>query len=195
MRRGLVNYRLLIINKKNEHEFSAIKTLDELKEKRAGLNDGWTTYSIMEKQKFNIVDIDDYDGMFNILSVNRFDYLLRGVNEIFDEVDQRLMYNPELVIEPDLAIYIPSITYVFVSKREPRIARRLQRGLELMSTSGDLDRIFDTFYSESLHKAELDKRKILYMENSNLPLTVPLNEDHFWFDVDFLKKRIEFINQ
>lgn len=188
VRRGLVSYRLLIINKKNKKEFSTINTLDELKEKRAGLNDGWTTYPIMENQHFNIVDVDDYDGMFNMLSVNRFDYLLRGVNEIFEEIDQHLAYNSDLMIEPNLAIYIPSITYIFVSKREPRIARRLQRGLELMSTNGDLERIFETFYADSLRKAELDKRKVLYIKNPSLPATVPLNEDHLWFDAGFFKK-------
>lgn len=188
VRRGLVSYRLLIINKKSKKEFSTINTLDELKEKHAGLNDGWTTYPIMENQHFNIVDVDDYDGMFNMLSVNRFDYLLRGVNEIFEEVDQHLAYNSDLMIEPNLAIYIPSITYVFVSKREPRIARRLQRGLELMSTNGDLERIFETFYADSLRKAELDKRKILYIKNPSLPATAPLNEGHLWFDTGFFKK-------
>lgn len=187
VRRGLVSYRLLIINKKNEKEFSTIDTLEELKEKRAGLNDGWTTYPIMEDQNFNIVDVDDYDGMFNMLSVNRFDYLLRGVNEIFEEVDQRSEYNSDLMIEPNLAIYIPSITYVFVSKREPRIARRLQRGLELMSINGDIKRIFNTFYADALRKAELDKRKILYIKNPNLPASVPLDEDDLWFDANLLK--------
>ena len=195
VRRGLVSYRLLIINKKNEKEFSTIKTLDELKSKRAGLNDGWTTYSIMENQKFNIVDVDDYDGMFNMLSVNRFDYLLRGVNEIFEEINQRLAYSSDLMIEPNLAVFIPSITYVFVSKREPRIARRLQRGLELMAKNGDLERIFDTFYADSLRKAELDKRKILYINNPNLPNTVPLDKGHLWFDSDIFKKEIKNIEQ
>lgn len=187
VRRGLVSYRLLIIDKKNKKEFSTIDTLDELKAKRAGLNDGWTTYSIMEDQNFNIVDVDDYDGMFNMLSVNRFDYLLRGVNEVFEEVDQRSEYNSDLMIEPNLAVYIPSITYVFVSKREPRIARRLQRGLELMSINGDLERIFNTFYADALRKAELDKRKILYIKNPDLPANVPLDVDHFWFDAGLLK--------
>lgn len=186
VRRGLISYRLLIINKKDAKEFSTISTLDELKEKRAGVNNGWTTYSIMEEQNFNIVDVDDYDGMFNMLSVNRFDYLLRGVNEVFEEVDLRSEYNSDLMIEPNLAIYIPSVTYVFVSKREPRIARRLQRGLELMSTNGELKRIFDTFYADSLRKAKLDKRKILYVENPNLPATAPLNIDHLWFDTNSL---------
>ena len=195
VRRGLVSYRLLIINKKNAKEFSTINTLDELKAKRAGLNDGWTTYSIMENQNFNIVDVDDYDGMFNMLSVNRFDYLLRGVNEIFEEVDQRSAYNSNLMIEPNLAIYIPSITYVFVSKREPRIARRLQRGLELMSTNGDLERIFDTFYADSLRKAQLDKRKIFHIKNPDLPATVPLNVDHLWFDADFFRKERNKVEQ
>lgn len=191
VRRGLVSYRLLIINKKDAKEFSTISTLDELKEKRAGVNNGWTTYPIMENQHFNIVDVDDYDGMFNMLSVNRFDYLVRGVNEVFEEIDQRKVYSSNLMIEPNLAIYIPAITYVFVSKREPRIARRLQRGLELMSINGDLERIFDTFYADSLRKAELDKRKILYIENPSLPTTAPLHIDHLWFDTHLLKTKKE----
>lgn len=190
VRRGLVSYRLLIINSATAEEFAQINTVDELRKKRAGLNDGWTTYQIMEKQKFDIVNVADYDGMFNMLSVKRFDYLLRGVNEIFDEVDQRLMYNPELMIEPHLAVYLPSVTYVFVSKREPRIARRLQRGLEIMSTNGDLERIFDKFYGPSLKKAELDKRTIITIDNPDLPKSVPIEKKHLWFDVEVFKARM-----
>lgn len=187
LRKGLVSYRLLLVNKKNLGLFEGIKTAAQLKTLRAGLNDGWTTYQIMEQQHFNIVKLNDYEGMFNMLEVNRYDYLLRGVNEIFGEIDGHKIRNPDLVIEPNLAVYIPSATYIFVSKNEPRLARRLRKGLKTMITNGQLDRLFDEFYRENLERAALHKRTIIHIENPLLPAKVPLTEKQYWFDAENYK--------
>lgn len=180
VRRGLVSYRLLLIHEDSKELFSKVNTVEELKRLRAGLNDGWTSYEVMKRQDFKIVKVGGYDGMFNMLSVRRYDYLLRGVNEVFDEIKARQDYNKNLIIEPRLAVYMPSATYIFVSKQEPRLAKRLKEGLEIMVANGELERIFSKYYSANLEKAQLENRKILYIDNPLLPDTVPWDNKALW---------------
>ncbi len=188
VRRGLVSYRLLLVNKKNLGIFKGVRSAEQLKQLRAGLNDGWTTYEIMNSQGFEIVKLNDFEGMFNMLQVNRYDYLLRGVNEVFGELEMRKERNPSLVLEPNLAVYIPSATYIFVSKKAPRIARRLREGLQKMVENGQLEALFNEFYKENLLKAELHKRTIIKLNNPTLPSGVPLKQKEYWFDINDYKQ-------
>lgn len=64
-----------------------------------------------------------------MLNHDRFDFLPRGVNEIFEEYALRKDLLENVIIEPHLALYIPGATYVFVSPKYPELAERLEIGL------------------------------------------------------------------
>ena len=182
VRRGLVSYRLMLTNKMNQKKIERITNVDYLKEMSVGLNDGWSTYTIMNDQSFKIFPVDDYNGMFGMLSANRFDYIPRGVNEVFGELEQQADSSSNLLIADNVALYIPSATYIFVSKQAPRLAKRLEAGLTKMVENGDLKDIFYRFYGESIVKAQLQNRKILRLENPFLPKETPLKNKDFWYD-------------
>ena len=180
VRRGLVSYRLLVIHENARELFEKVETIDDLKKLRAGLNDGWTTYDIMKAQDFNIVKLGSYNGMFNMLSLRRYDYLLRGVNEVYGDMEARTSHKNNLIIEPRLAIFIPTVTYLFVSKKEPRLAKRLTEGLQSMVDDGSLERLVNKHYAVSIAKAELEKRKILYIPHPDSPASIPWNNKKLW---------------
>lgn len=184
VRRGLVSYRLLLINKGTEHLFKNVETLDDLKNIRVGIDTAWATYKTVFHHNFNVVPVADYDSMFNMLSRKRFDYIPRSINEIFDELDRHSSKNFKFSIEPSLVLYLPSATYIFVSNKSPRIAQRLHLGLNMMVDNGDLEKIFDEFFSDQLIKADLKNRKVIYIPNPYLPFKTPMKNKKLWFSPD-----------
>ena len=181
LRRGLLNYRLLVINRDESHLFENISNIDELKTLKAGLVRGWATTSIFEQEGFKIEIVNDFDGMFRMLAQHRFHFTVRGVNEIFDELSQRKAKLGKLIPAPNIALYIPSPTYLFVSPKFPRLAKRLEKGLELMVEDGTLERIFHQYFADDIERAELADRHIIYFDNPYLPENTPLDNKKLWY--------------
>lgn len=161
IRKGITSYRLLLVHKNSLDSFLNITTLDQLKTKTVGLEQSMTTYGYMKSLDFNVFDVADYDSMFKMLEAQRFDFTPRTVNEIYEEMDVKSHLFNELVILPGLALYMPSTTYLFVSKSEPRLAERLSKGLEIIIKTGKLDEIFNSHFGESIAKANLINRRII----------------------------------
>lgn len=182
VRRGIVNYRLLLIKRGTEKLFANVNTIDDLKKLQVGVDTAWATYKTLLHHDFNIVPVADYDSMFNMLARKRFTYIPRSVSEIYGEIDRHSDEFYDFVVEPSLVLYIPSATYVFVSRESPRIADRLKEGLEMMLENGDLLKIFNRFFLDSIEKADIRNRKIIYIDNPHLPSSVPVSNKNLWFD-------------
>ncbi len=183
IRRGILNYRLLLIKKGNEKVFHDVNTLEDLKQKKVGLRIGWSTTKIFDSLNFSMVKGLKYDGLFVMLDSGRFDYIPRGINEIYNEILQREQVL-NLGIEPNLAIYLAAPTYFFVSPKMPSLAERLELGLEMMVKDGTLRQMFQENYSKSLEIANIKSRKIIKIENTLLPPETPLHRKELWFEYD-----------
>lgn len=181
VRKGLLNYRLLLIHKDDLPLFAKVKTIDDLKTLSAGLMYGWSTTTVMRNQGFKIQKGNHYDGLFKMLDARRFDFFPRGVNEIFDELEQRKDILKNVVIEPNLALYIPTPTYIFVSPKYPRLAKRLSEGFELMVQNGSFDKLFHQYFNENISKANLSERLILRLDNDYVVDRAPWERPELWF--------------
>ncbi|KMT66825.1 hypothetical protein XM47_01540 [Catenovulum maritimum] len=182
IRKGLLNYRLLLINRKNSDKFKNIKTVEDLKKLSVGLRKTWVTHGVMSDLGFSIVDAFAYDAIFSMLQKQRFDYIPRGIYEIYDELEARKELT-DLMIEPNLALHIPAPIYMFVSPAHPRIAKRLEYGLNKMVVTGRLNQIFDDFYGDLIKRAQLHKRLILEVGNQQLPEKTPIHDKSLWIDI------------
>jgi len=89
LRRGIFSYRLLAINKSNSEVFNNINTLEQLKKLTIGLRKSWRTRDTFVTLGFTISDAYSYDSIFAMLDKNRFDYIPRGIHEIYDEIEIR----------------------------------------------------------------------------------------------------------
>jgi len=184
IRRGLLKYRLLAINNDSIETFKNIKTLDALKKLKVGLRRGWATMNIMKAQGFNIVEANNYEGLFHMLSSGRIDYIPRGINEIYHELDTRKEKLPNLIVEQHLALAIPAPFYIFVSPSEPRLRERLKHGLEIMVKNRSLHDIFYKYYGDDIAKANISERNVIAIDNLYLHDKTPFNRKELWFEND-----------
>lgn len=180
IRQGLLSYRLLLVNKEDVAKFSAVNTLDDLKQLTAGLRSGWVTADIFKQLAFKTEISQTFEGLFLLLQNRRFDYLPRSVYEIYDDLAQRPEILANVVIEPTLALLLPMPTYIYVSPKEPRLAKRLEAGLKLMVNNGELQTILTKHYGEAINKAKLKDRKMIEIPNPYFTLTEELKNSPMW---------------
>lgn len=187
IRRGILNYRLLTVNKNTQHRFESINTLDDLKKLRVGLRADWATTDIFKNNGFNVVENHNFEGLFHMLSHDRIDYIPRGINEAHTEIreiaqkDQKIN---NLTVQPTIAISLLSPYYLFVSPKKPHIAKRLTEGLEIMVADGSLKSIFEEYYGDKVKQANLAQRKIYPLSNDEISETAPLTRSELWFKYD-----------
>lgn len=182
IRRGILNYRLLVVNKDKVDLFKKVTTRSQLESFTAGIHSNSATGEVMDILGFNIIERSSYDGMFKQLSLGRFDYIPRGVHEAYDELELRKGTIDNLVIEPNLAIYMPMPYYIYVSPAFPRLAERLEYGLEKMIESQQIKKIFNRYYGADIERANLAKRTIIDIGNPFLSPKTPFSRKELWID-------------
>lgn len=161
IRKGILGYRLLLIYKQGEARFKAINNADELKLLVAGLQSEWSTTKIMAKEGYKILRVHNYESLFKMLNARRFDYIPRGVHEIYDELEARSKNMDNLMIEPHILLLMPLPTYTYVSPNEKRLATRIETGLKKIIANGELDKLFDRYYADDIARANLNERTVI----------------------------------
>lgn len=184
IRRGILNYRLLTINKAYQKRFTNITSIDDLKKLRIGVRSGWAITPILKESGFNVIESHSFDGLFYMLADDRIDFIPRGINEIHAEIEERSEAITNLTVEPNIVLFVPSPYYIFVSPKEPKLAERLKEGLHTMKNNGDLLSIFNQYYADIIAQANLDKRTMFSLSSPNLPLSTPLEDKSLWFYYD-----------
>ncbi|WP_419783509.1 hypothetical protein [Maridesulfovibrio sp.] len=163
--KGLLGIRLFLIKQNKLDLFSNTDSLAELKKLRLGSGKTWSITQALQRQGFNIVSGNNYDGLFKMLVINRFDYFPRGLNEIYKELELRKTEYPEITIEPTIALKIPLPTFFFVSPQNPRLAKRIECGLKKIMQNGVFDELFQKHFGNLYQRAQLNKRKIFMLDN------------------------------
>jgi hypothetical protein len=173
IRKGILGYRLLLIHKQDEARFKAINTADELKLLVAGLQSEWSTTKIMTENGYKVLRVHNYESLFKMLNARRFDYVPRGVHEIYDEIKSRNKAMDNLMVEPHIALLMPLPTYTYVSPKEPRLAKRIETGLKQIIANGELNKLFDRYYADDIARANLSGRKLIEIKTPFTDREVP----------------------
>ena len=168
---GILGYRVLLINHDNREAFSKISSLTQLKKNyTAGFGEHWADMAILEANTIPVMGVHKYNLLFAMLNLKRFDYIPRGINEAWNEVDKFQPQFKNIMVEPNIALYYPYYVYFFVSKSNRALADRIQTGLMLALTDGSFKALFLDYHQHLFEQATLDKRKLFTLENPTLPI-------------------------
>ncbi|MGL1903763.1 MAG: transporter substrate-binding domain-containing protein [Fibrobacterales bacterium] len=180
IRKGLLGYRLFLINEKRVKEFANLSSIPQLKNLKAGSGTQWSITKVMKALNFELVTGSNYDGLFSMLDLDRFDYFPRGINEIYNELSAKQNTFPNMVIEPTKALYITTPTYLFVSPQYPKLAQRIKKGLDIIIDNGVFEFVFKKYLGGFLNKSNLQNRLIFTIDNPLLSKETPLNIEKYW---------------
>lgn len=176
--KGLIGWRLLLINKSHAARMKSVRSIDDLKSLTAGQGTDWPDAAILRANGLNVYGTTNYDALFSMLESDRIDYFPRAVTEIWNEVDtsqQRLVVDPMLMLRYQTAIYF------FVRKGNTRLATDIAEGLEKMIADGSFDREFQEYYGEMIRKSGLKGRRVFDLANPLMPKDMPLSRKNLWF--------------
>ncbi len=172
---GLLGYRISLILKEKYAMFSRLNDPRKLQELIAAQGYDWPDFKILRRNNFNVVGINVYDSILELLHKQRVDYFPRGIEEAMREVEQR--EDSAITLEPKFMLYYPSYIYFFVGKKSVRLAKRIEKGLLLAHKDGSLQELFEQFIQvdEISKKANVKNRKIIRLDNP-LSTSKPLVE-------------------
>ena len=111
--KGLLGYRIFIINKANQSNFLQINTLKDLQKYKVGQQLGWGDIEVWKANGFKVETVNNYEGLFNVLLSGRYDIFPRGILEAENEINSRKAKMPDLAIEKKLMVYYPWPRYFF----------------------------------------------------------------------------------
>jgi hypothetical protein len=182
--RGLLGYRVLLVRSADLPAFAAVRNLDDLRKFRIGQGKAWSDVKILRMSGFSVVEGDSYDGLFSMLTAERFDAFSRSVGEALAEYDSQRIAHPEIAIEPTLLLHYPLPRYFFLRRdaQGEQLAKRIETGMEMMVQDGSLAKLFFQYKADQIKRAGLDKRTILNIPNPLLPPETPLGRRELWYD-------------
>lgn len=181
--KGLLGYRIFIINKNNQEKFDRIKTLDDLKQITIGQGKTWADGKILESNGFTVIKTNKYESLFYMVDGNRFDAFARGVHEPFAELEKHKDLK-DLVVEKNIMLVYKIPFYLFVDKSNQKLARDLELGLNRAIDDGSFDDVFfnDPSVKNALENANMKNRRIFELENPTLSKETPLHRKEFWYN-------------
>ncbi len=182
--KGLLGYRVFLIQAKNQERFNQISTLDELRKISIGQGFDWSDLEIFKAAGFPVVPGASYDGLFSMLMANRFDAFGRGVTEVLPELQQRRKRLPGMAIEKSILLYYPMPVYFWFPRTENGEARakRVHEGMNLLIANGTLDKLFHEEFGPAIAALALKQRRLFKIDNPTLPPNQPFDDKRLWFD-------------
>lgn len=181
-RKGILGYRVFIINKENILQFKNVEKVEDLKKLILLQGPGWADVEIFKENNFNVIEGGDYEGLFGMMSKQRADYFSRGITEAFEEVESRKKKFKNLFVEESILLYYDWPFFFLVNKNNEKLKKRLETGFNRAIKDGSRDMLFDKYYSEHIKRAKIKSRKIFKIKNSNLWEGIDRNKSNYWLE-------------
>ncbi len=162
---GLLGFRVCLINKNASVKFDEILKSGALSSIKIGQGSNWDDVAIYHHNNINPILSPNFSSLFDMLGFKRFDCIALGVDEVFLIQHEKKSRYPFLAIEDKLLIYYEYPIYLHVSKTEPKLAMRLQLGLEKMQQSGELVKLFKEYHPYDFASLRLDSRKVICLKS------------------------------
>lgn len=163
---GLIGKRVFFIRPEDQHRFSTIKTLTDLRNSQltAAMGRSWFDAEVWQLNKLRFrEDSGEWRDIFRILPyANRspYDYFPRGANEIITEAQQ----HPKLAIERNLLlVYDRDFRFYFSERGQPHI-KLLAKALKHAQQSGLLDKLMRKHWHSQLEQLKLEQRTTIYLQ-------------------------------
>ncbi|MDK1287534.1 transporter substrate-binding domain-containing protein [Pseudoalteromonas umbrosa] len=174
--RGLLGYRILLINESHQVRFSKLNHISQLQSFHYGLRHDWPDHDIFVDNKLSVNAFHTLSGALNMLRSNRFDAIPISVLELPDVLKSYKTY-----AEQALLFYYPSAVYLFVDKENTQLHSILQNGLNQALLDGQFEKLFNQHFAQLITDLSLEKRTIIELKNRSLPPSAPLDNSQLWY--------------
>ena len=162
--RGLLGYRVCLVNSQQHSDLGRIKTLKDLSRLKIGQGI-WPDRNVYQYNHISTIEAPNFENLFLMLEAGRFDCIALGADEVVDIYNAKKKDYPFLAIDNHLLIYYHYPLYFYVSKKSPRLAERMQKGFQRLQANGEFYRLFNQYHAQSLQQLQLSKRQVVCMNS------------------------------
>lgn len=179
--KGLIGWRVPLVRREDRNWLSRVQSLADLKPMRFGQRDDWPDTRILRDNGLQVITSQSYDSLFRMLGAGRFDLFPREVVVAWHEQAQAAREGLELEVDEHIAIYYPTAFYFFTSRARADLATAIERGLEAMIADGSYEALFQQHHGATLERARLQQRRVIELENPDLPAQTPFAREELWY--------------
>lgn len=167
--KGLLGYRILIIRAADKEKFAAIKSAPQLQQLRMGIPSTWADAELFRQNGYKVEEKGSFDDLFTRLENNEFDYVTFGANEVTGVFNERAAKSGKLMVDSSLLVFYPFPLVFYVNPDNKVLAERVAQGLQIISSNGELDNIFNRYFAADLKTVNLPARAMIRLKNPILP--------------------------
>jgi hypothetical protein len=180
--RGLLGYRIFLIDARRQDEFRRIRSLQDLRRYRMLQGPGWADIDAMRNAGLD-VRTGDYLHLFQMTMAGRGDLFPRSAFEAFYEKDKHAADAPGLAVEQTLALHYPHTSMFYVRKSDKTLHDDLYRGFQRAYADGSYMRLFLSHpdIRSALGKAKLTSRRVIEIDNPVFPPEDRAIDAKYWF--------------
>ena len=167
--KNLLGYRVPIIREEDAGIFAGISGPEELQKLDHGIPETWSDATIFRHNGYNVVEEGNFDDIFDRLQNKRFDYSTFGANEVLGVYENRASKREGLIIDQNILLFYPFPLVFYVNPDLPKMAERIEQGMQSIISSGKLDAIFNAHYGKITAQLNLNRRRIFVLDNPMIP--------------------------
>ncbi|MBW8844101.1 MAG: hypothetical protein JF607_03885 [Burkholderiales bacterium] len=167
--KDLLGYRKLLIRRDDLDRFQRIGRADDLKELVVGQANGWVDVEIYRHNGYRVNDVANPATLFDMLAKKRIDYIPISLMDVDTILASRPELAEQLMLLPDITVYFPLPIIFYVNIHEPRMAERLEAGLNLARQDGSFERLFKSSFAHELQLLRDGTHKRFVLANPFVP--------------------------
>lgn len=182
--KGLIGWRIPLVRREDKDWLSRVAGLADLKPMRFGQRSDWPDTRILRDNGLQVITSQSYDSLFRMLGAGRFDLFPREIVVVWDEQARAAEQGLDLAVDEHIVIHYPSAFYFFTSRTRADLAMAIEGGLEAMIADGSYERLFQQHHGATLQRAQLGKRRVIELQNPELPAQTPFQREELWYRPD-----------
>lgn len=167
--RNLLGYRRLIIRAEDSKKFDALASFEQLNQYSLGQGRSWRDARVYTHADMPMINSPSLQNLFPMLKRKRFDYIPVGAGEVEAGLKAYTPQGSHFMAADNIVIYYSWPVRIFVGELNPKLAERLDYGWKLAQESGEIDALYDRYFSDLINGMNTPETRLLILENPYLP--------------------------
>lgn len=175
--KGLIGWRVFLTNQPEIIGSKSAIPLDRLKKLSLVQGHDWPDKKILLHNDFKVSSSPSFEGLFQMITLQRADLFPRSIIEVWDELEQRK--DQGIKLEQHTVVSYPTASYFF-TREDNQLAKDIYSGLMKAVDDGSFDQLFTKHFDKFIDQSNIQERKHYALENPLLTAETPLNNQKLW---------------
>nr|WP_319583348.1 hypothetical protein [uncultured Pseudodesulfovibrio sp.] len=155
-----LGYRIMLTRTGMEDRLGKVQTLEDLSDFVLGQGLGWADVEILRAAGLRVVTPTKATSIPRMMMEGRIDLYPRGLFEIDAEYARYKTDYPSLIIDENLVLHYPLVSFFFTRKGNDKLFNVIKNGMENAYQTGKLQDLImsDPVFREAIRHIQLNKR-------------------------------------